>query len=338
MSKTFFSLDSLMNHDAFAETDNNNNNQYSSSPTENEEYVFVEFDNEMEVDEDSYDHCDDGEELSLTPSTSASVCSETMFGDLGPIQPVSSSGSGNGNDLNDKMTSNNSTVNSDSTEVSGKPRSCSIVSLHDEEVQVPQPEPKSIVQQQDEMDIDMEDEEEKGHPKPMKDPQDDSKAAAGVVAVASAVASASKPNSKAKDTSSSRSKKKAKTESEADEFYKLNIGSRMSNKKRRKKMKQLKKAAALAAFTAMKDQSSMQSISTPTSPSVSLKQNTSSKQTQNKLAHANVNTLPKSQTRRISNSIAVMCATETLASYREDLKEELKMKKKINGTLNFEPF
>ncbi len=285
---------------------------------DNEEYVFVDFDNEMELDEESYDHCDDGE-LSLTPSTSASVCSETMFGDLGPI-------------------SNNNKPSTDSSTVAtGKPRSCSIVSLHDEEVQVPEPKPEPKPgtddghkpSTSDAMDIDepmtAEKEEERSHPKPIEEPQDDSKAAAGVVAVAAAATS-----SNAKE---SKSKKKAKTEKnqvpEQSVESKLNIGSRMSNKKRRKKMKQLKKAAALAAFTAMKEQSSMQSISTTTSPTVSLKQ---TKQTPTKLA------LSKSHTRRISNSIAVLCATETLADYREELKEELKMKKKINGTLNFEPF
>jgi len=48
---------------------------------EDNEYVFVEFDEEMEIDENSYDCCDD-EELSIlsqSPSCSVSVCTENMF-------------------------------------------------------------------------------------------------------------------------------------------------------------------------------------------------------------------------------------------------------------------
>lgn len=95
--------------------------------------------------------------------------------------------------------------------------------------------------------------------------------------------------------------------------------SRLSNKKRRKKMKQLKKAAALAAFTATSP--------TPKSPTHSVKQ---SKPNSSRLS------MTKSSSRRVSNNIQVICATNTLASYREGLKEDLEMKKKMHGTLNFD--
>ena len=48
---------------------------------EDNEYVFVEFDEEMEIDVDSYDCCEDEELsfLSQSPSCSVSVCTENMF-------------------------------------------------------------------------------------------------------------------------------------------------------------------------------------------------------------------------------------------------------------------
>ena len=50
---------------------------------DNNEYVFVEFDEDMDIDEDSYDCCEDEELsfLSQTPSCSVSVCTENMFVD-----------------------------------------------------------------------------------------------------------------------------------------------------------------------------------------------------------------------------------------------------------------
>lgn len=90
-------------------------------------------------------------------------------------------------------------------------------------------------------------------------------------------------------------------------------------------MKQLKKkAAALAALAAVKEQS-MQAIPTPPSPSTTLSVKRAKQSTKNTMA-----------TRRVSNNIAVLCATESLASYREGLKQELSQKKKIHGTLNFD--
>lgn len=260
---------------------------------DNDEYVFVEFDdNEMDIDEDSYDQCD---ELSLTPSTSASVCSETMFGDLGSIS--------NG----PPPTSN--TINKPSE--SGKPRSCSIVSLHDEEeepVQVQQDKDLDVTTSQNTtlMDVDTE----------MSTPMT---AITKEEPVVKEEKQETKIIKKQKAKTLNSDKKGTKNSRLVDETPTVST-SRLSNKKRRKKMKQLKKAAALAAFTAMKDKS-VETVTTSTiPPSVAARQ---SKKTS------------KSSPLITSKKIAVICARDTLTTYKDELREELAMKKKVNGTLNF---
>ena len=115
----------------------------------------------------------------------------------------------------------------------------------------------------------------------------------------------------------------------------MNGGSRLSNKKRRKKMKQLKKAAALAAFSAMKQEQSMQAISTTAPVLATVKSTTDATKHQPtaKLFIAKKNGGSKNLH---GNSIAVICATQSILDYRESLKHELNMKKKNNGTLNFD--
>lgn len=276
MTQTFLSLDFHMNNDTAIDN----------------EYVFVEFDdNEMDIDEDSYDQCD---ELSLTPSTSASVCSETMFGDLGSIS----------NGAPPSTNENKKTVES------GKPRSCSIVSLHDEEEE-PVEKAKDIDVTTSQkgttsMDIDT----DMGTPMPTITKDE---------VVVKEERKDTNKSKKQKAKTQSNDKKGTKNTREVGEVPTVNT-SRLSNKKRRKKMKQLKKAAALAAFTAMKEKS-LESVATSTlPPTVAAKQ---SKKTS------------KSSPMITSKNVAVICARESISNYKEELKEELNMKKKMNGTLNF---
>jgi hypothetical protein len=279
MTQTFFSLDFHMNNE---------------TAIDNNEYVFVEFDdNEMDIDEDSYDQCD---ELSLTPSTSASVCSETMFGDLGFI-PNSAPPS----------------TNAISKPVeSGKPRSCSVVSLHDEEeeqqVQVQKEKDVDVTTSQNAtlMDIDTD------MGTPMTTITKDE-------VVVKEEINKTKSNNKQKARTLNNDKKGTKNYRLEDETPTVST-SRLSNKKRRKKMKQLKKAAALAAFTAMKEKS-IETVTTSTiPPSVAARQSKK---------------IPKNSPMITSKKIAVICARDTLTNYKDDLREELEMKKKMNGTLNF---
>lgn len=84
-----------------------------------------------------------------------------------------------------------------------------------------------------------------------------------------------------------------------------NVGGRMSNKKRRKKMKLLKKAAAAAKAAAALSCDVPQSANTTSTnkPKKSFKLTPSTRY----------------QNRRVAN-VAVACATETLASYKAELK------------------
>jgi hypothetical protein len=85
------------------------------------------------------------------------------------------------------------------------------------------------------------------------------------------------------------------------------LGGRMSNKKRRKKMKLLKKAAAAASAAAALSSDVPRSASMTSSSSKSAKK------------HTKVAPATRYQSKRVAN-VAVACATETLASYKAELK------------------
>ena len=277
----------------------------NDTESDNEEYVFVEFDNEMDFDEISYDRCDD-EELSLTPSTSASVCSETMFGDFGSISNTS--------------ISNSNSNNANNVEISGKPRSCSIASLHDEAEMEEMPVAKQSKESHDttshECNTTPMDFVEDTMDEPMTIKVEEVK---------------KEKKTRIKQQHSTNGIRKAQQDVVRDSTTSTTtsetstVGSRLSNKKRRKKMKQLKKAAALTAFAAMKQDQPMESISTSSPPRIHSMSMRNAKQ--NARNHT---------TRRVSNNIQVICATETLIDYREGLKLELNQKKKTDGTLNFD--
>jgi hypothetical protein len=296
--------------------------------TNNDEYVFVEFDkdeimmddqyigddtedneeyndNEEEddfMDDESYDQCD---VLSLSPSITASVCSETMFGDSGPTI--------NNNDVHSNMTENLKNDNG-----GGKPRSCSIVSLYEEEV-------------------------EGGIQMKTHDDDDANKMMARLnhssmdIDLPIVNNNNEKPKYESKKKSKNDSKKNdtAAAAAAGTTSPSTTSTSRLSNKKRRKKMKQLKKSAALAQFTAaMKEKSSsihsLIASSSPSSPSFPTKTTPviSMKQSSKRGTVVAVN-------KSGSSNIAVICAREALLDYKQTLKAELDMKKKTNGTLNF---
>lgn len=86
------------------------------------------------------------------------------------------------------------------------------------------------------------------------------------------------------------------------------LGGRLSNKKRRKKMKLLKKAAAAASAAAALSSDVPRSAST-----------TSSNSTKSSKKQTRAVPFTRYQSKRVAN-VAVACATETLASYKAELK------------------
>ncbi len=268
------------------------------------------------LDDESYVQYFEEDELSLTPSVTASVCSETMFGEL--------------SSLNSKKTTTKTvtkdgptgteSVSSDEVVVNGggKPRSCSIVSLHDEE---------DLPRSKNEMNMDMEVDD---------DLQEEKKTISqeGPSTTTTTFKATLKKGIKNERGSNS-------TTSSSGTMTNSGSGSRLSNKKRRKKMKQLKKAAAVAAFATMKEQNSISSVGVATS-NPSLVPKSTVKPT--KVAVTKVNTTSSTSSSGNSNAnghkkmnIAVICAREAIICYEEEMKRELSLKKKANGgTLNYE--
>lgn len=296
---------------------------------DNEEYVLVEFDinnnnnnndddhgmiiidnnndNDDDFDDSSYVQCD--EELSLNPSITASVCSETMFGELSCLQQqqrqlLQQQQQSHPQDDGGREGDTN-------TQCVGRNRACSIVSLYDEDDHNMIVPPVDMVKNSNVMDMDTEDDELP----PIKG-DDKNKERTMVTATLKKGIKNARPSS-------------ANTAPVTSIITTTNqvSGSRLSNKKRRKKMKQLKKAAALAAFAAIKEQQEQERdvttvpmTTTPSSTSSSKHRKTTSK---------GVVTMKK------TTNIAVLCAREAMLSYEQGLKEQLEQQKKVNGTLNF---
>jgi hypothetical protein len=94
------------------------------------------------------------------------------------------------------------------------------------------------------------------------------------------------------------------------------VGGRMSNKKRRKKMKQMKKAAAAAKAVVALTVTSAPSPSVATNAAACTYANPSADSKHS--LKANISPTSRYTKKRVAN-IAVVCATETLASYKAQL-------------------
>jgi len=94
--------------------------------------------------------------------------------------------------------------------------------------------------------------------------------------------------------------------------------SRTSNKKRRKKLKLLKKAKAAASAAQRHAEKAKDATTTPTLSSSSM-ESSSSKQSRAVVQHQATTTKAKLRSTKKVTNVAVACATESMAAYREEL-------------------
>lgn len=265
---------------------------------DNNEYVFVEFDEDMDIDEDSYDCCED-EELSLlsqSPSSSVSVCTENMFVDETSLIH-NEKNTASVVSLEEEHEGKSSTLEKNISDIE------SVIETLCNEDEVAQ------VGNVDETGMESKTEENQEETNPVKV---ESTRMTGTEKKTQPEVQMDTQNKPSREISQ-KEFGQAPTETKKTEGG----GSRLSNKKRRKKLKEQKKRAAAAnaalALANMRAREAQQTSPVPEE-------------------HKKKAIIPEKKCRKSvsSSKLSVACATNTLAAFREQQTSLNKATRKIN--------